>query len=386
MLIRNNTRKAKYFCVKRNRFIDLSEKILSIEMLNRSSLEAHKKNCKFLSLNPYHYIPVIAGIYPIPPKTSWYYHAGKFSQIQNQFIDTTIDYDVSDIHHAAHLYLKRIKGRLAVELSGGLDTSIVIGLLRDINVDPYLIGAESSRFEFRTERFIQKKVATDPNKTHLFADTEGLPFVNLLDTPTHFLPNKSSLFYHSNVPTLHAAKDMGVTTILNGIGLDSLLIDAVGPPNKHYWFDISNLDDGWANDYVFEPNGISYVNVGTMPFVRKILISLRKNQREDLQKLWARAFFKEQIPEELSQFAYKASFGAVYYQGLEASREEILSITSTIYSLTGLPEYLSDSMNRLIDSVLSFDYESEFLFFGLLSYAVWVHQLKRDNLIVSACN
>jgi hypothetical protein len=177
---------------------------------------------------------------------------------------------------------------------------------------------------------------------------------------------------------------MGVTTILNGIGLDSLLIDAVGAPNKQYWYDISNIDDSWANDYIFEPNGISYVNVGTIPFVRKILVALRKNQKEDLQKLWARAFFKEQIPEELSKFAYKASFGAVYFQGLEASREEIIYITNAIYSLTKLPEYSNDSMNHLIDKVLSFDYESEFLFFGILSYAVWIYQLNKDNLIGSS--
>ena len=355
-------------------------------MLNRASLEAHKKNCKFLSLNPYHYVPVIEGVYPIPPKTSWYYHAGKFIQKQNQFIDTTIEYDITDIHHATHLYINKAKGRLAVELSGGLDTSIIIGLLRDINEDPYLIGAESPRFEFRTERFIQHKLSINPKKTHLFEDSEGLPFSNLAATPTHLLPNKSSLFYYSNIPTLNAAKSFGVSTILNGIGLDSLLIDAVGPSNKQYCFDISNIDDGWANDYVFEPNGISYVNVGTIPFVRKILIALRKNQPEDLQKLWARAFFRGQIPRELSLFAYKASFGAVYHQGLEASREEILAITSNIYSLTGLSEYLSDSMNLLIDGVLSFDHESEFLFLALLSYAVWVHQLKKDNLIGPACN
>ncbi len=65
-------------------------------MLNRSSLEAHIKNCKFFSLNPYHYTPVIDGIYPIPSKTSWRYQEGKFTQTQNQFIDTTINYDISE--------------------------------------------------------------------------------------------------------------------------------------------------------------------------------------------------------------------------------------------------------------------------------------------------
>ena len=384
MRITNNTLKAKYFCVKRNRFVDLSERIIGAEMLNRSSLEAHIKNCKFFSLNPYHYTPVIDGIYPIPSKTSWWYQEGKFTQTQKQFVDTTIDYDISDIKHSTHRYMNKIKGRLAVELSGGLDTSIVIGLLRDINNDPYLIGAESSRFEFRTERFIQNKIAIEPNKTSLFPDTDGLPFAKLTDAPTHLLPNKSSLFYYSNIPTLKAAKCFDVTTILNGIGLDSLLVDAVGPANKHYWFDTSNIDDGWANDYVFEPNGISYINVAAIPFVRKILIALRRNQSEDLQKLWARHYFNSLIPEELSKFSYKASFGAVYHQGLEASREEILFITSAIYTLTEMPEYSHDLMNRLIDKVLSFDYESEFLFFGILSYAVWIYQLNKDHLLDSA--
>jgi len=383
MRIRNNTQKAKYFCIKRNRFIDPSEKIISIDMLNRSSLEAHIKNCKFFSLNPYHYIPVIDGIYPIPSKTSWLYQDGKFTQTQNQFVDTTIDYDITDIKHAVHRCAEKIKGRLAVELSGGLDTSIIIGLLRSINHDPYLIGAESSRFEFRTEHFIQKKISIQPSKTCLFPDTEGLPFAKLTSAPTHLLPNKSSLFYYSNIPTLNAAKNFNVATLLNGIGLDSLLIDPIGPANKRYWFDISNIDDGWANDYIFEPNGISYINVAAIPFVRKILVALRKDQSEDLQKLWARHYFSSLIPEELSKFSYKASFGAVYYQGLQASREEILIITSTIYLLTGLPEYSRDLMNSLIDRVLSFDYESEFLFFGILSYAVWIYQLNKDNLIGS---
>ena len=350
-------------------------------MLTRVSLEAHKKNCKYLSLNPYHYTPVIDGLYPIPPKSSWHYLKGEFIQIRDNFIDTTVDYHLSDMMHVAYLYMKKVKGRIAVELSGGLDTSIVIGLLREINRDPYLIGAESSRFEFRTERFIQKKLSIEPSKTNLFADTEGLPFFNLTGVPTHFLPNKSSLFYYSNIPTLNAAKNFHTSIILNGIGLDSLLIDAVGPANKRYWFDASNIDDGWANDYIFEPNGIAYVNVATIPFVRKILIALRKGQQEDVQKLWARNYFRGQIPEELSKFAYKASFGAVYYEGLEVSRKEILYIASDFYSLTGMLEYTTDSINRLIDRVLSFDCESEFLFFGLLSYAVWAYKLKRDNLI-----
>lgn len=381
MLIRNNTNITKYFCVDTHQFLNLSEKIFTVTDFNKYSLGAHIKNCKFLSLNPSHYIPVVEGIHPIPPNSIWNIECGVFIQVQHAFINTTVEYHINYLKKAIKSMLKVWKFPVAVELSGGLDTSIIIGLLRDVGEEPFLIGALSDRFEFRTERFIQEKLIFNPEKTNLFHETEGLPFSHLKETPLHFLPNKSSLFYNCNIPTLLAAKKFNINVVLNGIGLDSLLIDPIGPADKNYQFDNSNIDDSWANDYVFHPEGIAYLSVATIPFVKRILVSLRKGESEDTQKIWARRYFKHQIPDELSKFAYKASFGAVYYEGLESSRQEILSITDTVHSLTNLQEFNIIEMNNLIDKVLSYDGESEFLFFALLSYAVWVHQLMKNKLI-----
>ena len=381
MLIRNNTNITKYFCVDTHKFLNLSEKTFMVTDFNKYSLGIHIKNCKFLSLNPSHYIPVVEGIYPIPPNSTWNIKCGVFTQVQHAYINTTIEYQINYLKKAIKSMLRVWKLPVAVELSGGLDTSIVIGLLRDVGEEPFLIGALSDRFEFRTERFIQEKLISNPEKTHLFHETEGLHFSHLKETPLHFLPNKSSLFYRCNIPTLLAAKKFNINVVLNGIGLDSLLIDPIGPADKNYWFDNSNIDDSWANDYIFQPEGIAYLSVATIPFVKRILVSLRKGQSEDTQKIWARRYFKHQLPDELSQFSYKASFGAAYYEGLERSRQEILSITDMVHSLTNLQEFNSIEMNNLIDKVLSYDGESEFLFFALLSYAVWIHQLMKNNLI-----
>jgi hypothetical protein len=332
-------------------------------------------------LNPTNYKPVINDLYPIPPKTSWIYIDGKFTQSKHRFINTFIDYNLQDIKKVTSRYARIWNKSIAVELSGGLDTSIIIGLLRDVGVNPYLMGAESERFEFRTERFIQNKLSLDHSRTILFSDEDGLPFANLKNVPIHFLPNKSSLFFHTNTPTLNSAKKFDVKIILNGIGMDSLLIDEIGKPTEKYYFDMSNIDDSWANDYVFEPHGIHYLNVATIPFVKRMIISLRKSQQEDVQKLWARKYFKELIPNELSQFSYKASFGAVNFDGLIKSREEIIAITNSVSKQTLLAVYQENNMRSLIDKVLSYDSSSEFLFFGLLSYAVWANKLIESSLV-----
>lgn len=379
--IRNSLYTTQYYCVDQLRFIEPEIEKIKVSDLTAESLKRHNENCLYLSLNPYHYNPVVRKIYPIPPKTAWEYNCGQFKLIQRPYINTTKDYDLNKILQATKLSIKNCKDRIAVELSGGLDTSIIIGILRELDVEPYLIGAESTRFEFRTEKYIQHKLINDPQKTYLFDEKEGLPFADLMHAPVHFLPNKSSLFYQLNIPTLKKAKEFGVNFVLNGIGLDSILIDAVGAPEKNYWYDLSNIDDSWANDHIFYPSGIRYLNVGAVPFVRRMLISLRRGQKQDIQKLWARNYFRNQLPIELVNYSYKASFGGIYYKGLKVAEEEILALTSYAYSITKIPELNPNNMKKLVAQVLSFSNKSEFNLFSLLSYAVWIFQLEKANRI-----
>ena len=115
-----------------------------------------------------------------------------------------------------------------------------------------------------------------------------------------------------------------------------------------------------ANDHVFYPSGIRYLNVGAIPFVRRMLISLRRGQKQDIQKLWARNYFRNQLPIELVNYSYKASFGGIYYKGLKVAEEEILALTSKAYSITKIPELNPNNMKKLVAQVLGFSNKSEF--------------------------
>jgi hypothetical protein len=115
--------------------------------------------------------------------------------------------------------------------------------------------------------------------------------------------------------------------------------------------------------------------------VLKTLITMRSSQSEDVKKLWAREVFKHLIPPELSNYQYKASFGAVYDQGLEKAHEDIMEMCNLVYDLSGLKELNPSKMAVLFNGVRSYDHKAEFAFLARMSYVNWVYQLHRSNLI-----
>lgn len=177
------------------------------------------------------------------------------------------------------------------------------------------------------------------------------------------------------------AAENSIKYVLNGIGFDSILIDEVGTSTDSYFFDPINLDDGWANDYVFRGLDVHYVNVASLYSVLKTLIAMRVGELEDPQKLWARKTFGNFIPYELSRFSYKASFGAVYDEGLQQARNDIMEMCEFVYDFTKIKELSPSLMSALFNGVRSYDHKAEFQFFARLSYTNWVFQLNRLNLI-----
>jgi hypothetical protein len=130
---------------------------LTMDDIVNASLENHITNCNKYALNPDTYAPVIKSLYPIPPKTSW-----DFSSTTPRLIhpNTTLFEQTSvTVAHFTEIIRKLSskfkEEKIAVELSGGLDTSIIISLLRETGIDPILLGLCSDRYEFRTERVIQ---------------------------------------------------------------------------------------------------------------------------------------------------------------------------------------------------------------------------------------
>lgn len=363
-------------------FIDpLTKGVLRSEF-NSASLEKHSKNCMRMSQRPDTYLQVLKNIVPIPPRTIWNVNGNDFLQLDKSTFSTVHTKSIEDIKKIALKLVKLVDGKLAVELSGGLDTAIIIGMLQSIEVDLALVGAISDRYEFRTERLIQQKIALKAKNVHFLGEAEALPFCKLQLTPVHPIPNKASLFYYLNQVTAKWAAENSVKYVLNGIGFDAILIDEIGASTDSYFFDPINLDDGWANDYVFRGLDVQYVNVASLYSVLKTLIAMRVGQLEDPQKLWARKKFEDFIPYELSKFPYKASFGAVYDEGLQQARNDIMEMCEFVYDFTKIKELNPSLMSDLFNGVRSYDHEAEYQFFARLSYANWIFQLNRSNLIV----
>jgi len=113
---------------------------------------------------------------------------------------------------------------IGVQLSGGLDSSLIIGLLRYFNIEHALIGLSSKRFEFRTERYIQNLLAEKSTLVHLIDEADVLPCSNMLEVPPHQLPDLLSLNYAQDNAMATACKDLNVEVLLSGGGGDTLLV------------------------------------------------------------------------------------------------------------------------------------------------------------------
>lgn len=383
MRVHNKSYFTQLFDFDSMRFVNPLVDGVRINELTQNSLEAHIKNCLRMSQRPDAYLPVLSNIRPIPPRTVWEINGDTALQLDKNKFSTWHAKTILNIQEIARRLTKKVDGKIAVELSGGLDTAIIIGVLQSVGLDPTLVGARSNRYEFRTERYVQEKIALTATQVNFIDEEDSLPFANLKSTPTHAIPNKASLFYFLNEVTAKWASKNNYPFVINGIGFDSILIDEVSKPTNEYLFDKINLDDGWANDYVYMPHNVKYVNVASIFCVLKTLITLRSGEQEDTQKLWARNAFKKIIPNELSSYRYKASFGAVYAHGLEKAKSEIMEIFKLSSEVTGLKDLHPSKVATLFNGVLAFDHRAEFEFIARLSYANWIYQLNRSGLILN---
>lgn len=369
LLIDNPGYTTEYFSLKEKRFLDASHNV-SIALLTPASFAAHSRNETLIPVHLNEYQPVLPDIYPIPPRTKWSYDRGTFTKLKKNIrLSDAVTFDTCLKN--SHRLLKTAKGKIAIEISGGLDSSIVIGTLERLGFETILIGTISPIYKFRTERHIQEIIGKK-HKTVIWCESFARQFADLLETPDHFLPNFASLQHSVGTSTLTSIKEHGVRYVLQGTAFDSMLVDAVGGnPDEMRW---PTLQDNWLHDYTFAPHGMSYVDVAALSPIKQMLLSLRLGQGQDLQKWWARTFFADLIPRELSQYAYKANFGPQWWDGLLESQEQIEYIVETAWKVTSIPEFKHFSIQRLFDDM---NHGRGRAGFSLLSYANWVHALQR---------
>jgi hypothetical protein len=373
LIIDNPKYTTEYFSLKDQCFVDQTQKI-SKSLLTQPSFDAHTQNeiCVPIHLNEYQ--PVLPDIYPIPARTKWSYEDDVFTKLKKNIkLSEGLTFD-SCLKNTKRL-LKNAKGKIAIEISGGLDSSIMIGMLEKLGYEPILIGTISELYKFRTERHIQETIAKK-FKNVIISDSFLLQFTNLLETPVHFLPCYTSLHHNIATNTIKMLHEHDVKYVFQGVAFDSALVEAVyDNPNDIRW---PTLQDNWLHDYVFTPQDSAYIDIAALTPIKQMLLSLRNSQAQDRQKWWARKFFSSVIPPELSNYAYKANFGPLWWDGLLSSADQITEIIDTAWQITALPVFKNFKMQSLFDGINN---GSGRVGFALLGYANWVHALhKADRL------
>lgn len=275
-------------------------------------------------------------------------------------------------------YLHQFDGKkIGVHLSGGFDSTLLIGLLRFFKIPFFLAGYRVNRFEFRTERYIQDIISHWGEKTILL-DLDDYPFYSHLElTPKHQVPDAFIKSNESAKALADVFKKENVDIVFTGQGGDSLFIEDETDGLASYNIGYEFLTP-WEQELIYSPRGIQLES----PYANKDIVdqisNLRLGQREDPLKLWARNYFKEFIPRELSEYSYFADFYGMDVSGLEAAKPTIKLLFEECYDLTR--HKLFSELNTkefLNENVYALEIK-EYIKYGMrISIAAWLHALFR---------
>jgi len=284
----------------------------------------------------------------------------------------------------AENFFNQFKGKkIGVQLSGGLDSSIIIGLLKHFNIPFYLVGLASKRFEFRTESHIQNIIAEWANKTVLIDYESCLPYTNIENVPPHQYPEEYVVTYGADYKMAKTAKEMGIEVLLTGQGGDNVWGDEIfHNPNELKWMPHTYFD-GWLQDLVYTPEGIELVPFYGDECISELIYNLRLGQKEDILKIWARRFFKDFLPRELVEYTYYSDFWGFVISGVQGVMPKLPVLFEQTYDLTQ-SEYFSKQKLKELMAIDLLDYKKEtyMQIEPLIGIAVWIDSLVRGGIIM----
>ena len=365
--------------------INTVDDLINIDLIRKSNLKAHEKNISNFFSRPDQYQEVIDGISLVPPRSRWKFDGNKFHCLNERIVSSNFTNQKSELLQITKRLSSVFKNKkIAIELSGGLDTSLVIGIIKHLGFDPFLVGMRSSRYELRTESFIQDRYAVSFKNVCLLNANDSLPFTNLKTTPLHQYPSSSSLYYMHALRIAKECEKQGTNIILSGMGFDALLCEGVNkienntmPNNWYTWM----LDDNWFKENIYNKFNISYSSGAASQLIIKSIWALRKTQNEDLKKWWARNEFMEYLPTELVNYSYKADNSGGFLDGFINSKNDIADIFKVAYDITNFEEFSVNELNDLYANVHLVDENKDKLILGRVSFANWIFGLVRENII-----
>jgi hypothetical protein len=357
--------------------------------LSTDDLDAHLANGSTFAPRPDALQP-IAGLLPIPSRTAWTTTGNEIKFLRPLGrVDLPVAADIDTLKRLAHRYTSRYQNTpIAVDLSGGLDSSIVIGLLNSLGLPLILIGHVSTRYEFRTERAIQQHYLDYPspssaiNTSVLISDDDALPFSELSNVPVSAWPRHTNIYHVGHRLSAQAAARHGARVLLNGNGADALFCDEFGdsrgaklPAAYQSW----SLYDPWPDDTVYGPAGIRYIPAYAIGRIPAILYAMRQQQGEDVRKHWARNTFAAFIPRELRDYAYKADFDGWFIDGLRAAADEIRQLAVAVHAHLPHPELAPTRIEQEIERHSKVQEDAfERMLIQKISFMAWAYALQRN--------
>jgi hypothetical protein len=320
---------------------------------------------------------VIADFLPIYKGMYWLDREKKV--VDPTYVPKIFEADMDSFLTAAHLFFKQYQNKkIGVQLSGGLDSSIIIGLLKHFQIPFYLVGLTTQRYEFRTERYVQQILSKWAIESVLIDYENHLPLSNMDEAPMHQHPDLLVNNYSSNKAIALECKRMGVEVLLTGEGGDNVFAETIPmEPNQCTWIPQS-FGDTWLAEYVYAPFDVDIVPFYEDKGILDVIYNLRLGQEEDNAKLWARQFFKEFIPQELVNFSYCADFWGLYISGLQKAISQIKILCEKSFDLTQNPYFSKESIDNLLNQdLLSAKKEIYQKIEARVALAVWINSLNK---------
>lgn len=370
-----------FFNLTHNQFQDEIFEELKNGLWKQYDIHAHLKNSYVPSDKPDQQHRVLSDFVVIPPGTRYDVQKGRL--VPDLYTAQRVPIDKQRLFNLFEKYFSQFADRrIAVHLSGGLDSSIIIGLLEAFKIPFSLVGLTSDRFEFRTERQVQERLAP-LGKTTTLIDMEDYPsYSNLKNKPLTNIPDSNIKQMEASTAVAQACSEVA-DVVFTGQGGDTLFVDAIPNSSVPWSCNINNeFILPFEAAHIYPEHGLELISPFADHEIINAIYSLRIGQKADARKWWARHFFKEILPHELAAFDYSADFFGTSLSGLQLAREDFFDILETAYEITEHPTFSPPSVKRFLASdVLSFEYQSYISFTTKLSLAVWYHSLKREGYV-----
>ncbi len=173
-----------------------------------------------------------------------------------------------------------------------------------------------------------------------------------------------------------AFRQHGCDVVLSGQGGDTLFVNEISGLSNVYYNIGYEFENPYDQEMYYGPADIRLISFFSSTAIIDELSTAALGRREDPQKLWARKWFSNILPDALSKYHYCADFFAFSLGCLENAKNEIKVLFEEAYDRSHNRLFSTkNTRNFLSQDIFSFEHKEYIRFCSLISAAVWYHSL-----------